>query len=67
MEALIRVADDRVNLCDTFYRLGQREWPRDFNPVKFARAVFFLLCHDRRLNKKVSPHTIQAWLARHNA
>jgi len=65
MDALLRVIDDRVSLCDFFYSLQKRRWPREFNLVKLLRAVWFLRWEDRRLNKKVSPATIQAFLARH--
>lgn len=65
METLIRVADDRVSFCDAIYSLQQRQWPREFSPVKLMRALWFLLRHDRRMNKQVSPATVQAWLARH--
>ena len=65
MDALIRVADDRVSFCDTVYSFQKGRWPREFSPLKFARALWFLRRHDRRLNPHVSPATIQAWLARH--
>jgi glycosyltransferase involved in cell wall biosynthesis len=65
MSTLIRVADDRVSFCDTFYSLLKGRWPRAVNPVKFTRALWFLRRQDRRLNKNVSPATIQAWLAGH--
>ncbi|MEO7298755.1 MAG: glycosyltransferase [Verrucomicrobiota bacterium] len=64
MNALIRVVDDRVSLCDTVYSLKNGKWPREFNPVKMFRAVWFLIRHDRRKNADVSPATIQAWLAK---
>jgi glycosyltransferase involved in cell wall biosynthesis len=65
METLIRVADDRVSLCDTMYSLKKRRWPRELNPMKIFRAAWFLRHNDRRLNKNVSPGTIQRWLAEH--
>jgi hypothetical protein len=65
METLIRVADGRVHLCDTFYSLQRKRWPRHGNPAKIVSAMWFLLRHDRRLNRRVSPATIQAWLAKH--
>lgn len=64
METLIRVVDDRVSFCDTFYSLRKGKWPREFNPIKLLRAVWFLLRHDRRKNPNVSPATIKAWLAK---
>lgn len=64
MAALIRVVDDRVSFCDTFYSLKKGKWPREFSPVKLVRALWFLFRHDRRKNAEVSPATIKHWLAR---
>jgi glycosyltransferase involved in cell wall biosynthesis len=65
MNALIRVADDRVSFCDTFYSLQKGRWPRLIHPAKFMRAGWFLLRQDHRINRGVSVATVQAWLARH--
>ena len=64
MDVLIKVADDRVSFSDTLYSLQKRIWPRAFNPVKFVRALSFLRKYDRRVNRSVSPSTLETWLAR---
>jgi glycosyltransferase involved in cell wall biosynthesis len=64
MDVLIRVADQRVSFCDTLYSIQKRKWPREFSLGKFIAALLFLRRYDRRLNKKVSTATIQAFLAR---
>ncbi|MEO6035751.1 MAG: glycosyltransferase [Verrucomicrobiota bacterium] len=64
MNALVRVVDDRVSFCDTFYSWKNGKWPREFSPIKILRAVWFLIRHDRRKNPLVTPATIQAWLER---
>lgn len=66
MDALIRVVDDRVSFCETFYALQKRKMPREFNPLKMLRAIWFIFRHDKRKNPQVSPATIQAWLAKHS-
>jgi glycosyltransferase involved in cell wall biosynthesis len=64
MDALIKVADDRASFCDTMYSFQKRQWPREWNPAKFVRALWFLRKYDRRLNRNVSPAILEAWLAR---
>ena len=64
MDVLIRVVDDRVSFCDTVYSLKNGKWPREFNPLKIFRTLWFLVWHDRRKNSKASPATLQAWLAK---
>ncbi len=66
MDALIRVVDDRVSFCETFYSLQNKKMPRECNPVKMARALWFLKFHDRRMNPRVSPATIEQWLQNHS-
>lgn len=65
MEALIRVVDDRVSLCDFVYSLQQKRVPREFNPVKITRALWFARREDYRLNKKAGPASLEAYLSRH--
>jgi hypothetical protein len=67
MDALIRVVDDRVSLCDFFYSLQNRRLPREFNPFKIARSLWFLKREDWRFNKKAGPASLEAYLARHPA
>ncbi|HSH96033.1 MAG TPA: hypothetical protein VK968_17940, partial [Roseimicrobium sp.] len=62
MDALIGAVDARVSLCDTFYSLERRQWPREGNLFKIIRAVWFLVWQDRRLRKSVSPQSIGRWL-----
>ena len=62
--SLIRAAEDRVHLCDFFYSLKHRRWPRAGNPLKVARAAWFILRQDRHVNKGVSAETLEAWLQR---
>ena len=66
MDALIRVVDDRGSFWETFYALQHKQLPREFNPVKIARALWFLKHHDRRMNPNVSPETIRNWLRKHS-
>ena len=63
MDHLVRVVDERVKLCDLFYSLGRRQWPREPSLLKPLQAVWFLMREDRRMNNKVSPATIEKWLA----
>ncbi len=63
--AMIREAEARVHFCDVFYSLKRRRWPRAGNPFKIARAVWFIARHDRHVNKKASPATMEAWLQAH--
>ncbi|HZM04916.1 MAG TPA: glycosyltransferase [Candidatus Saccharimonadales bacterium] len=63
MDALIRVADDRVSFCEFFYAMKNKRFPKEFNPAKIARALWFLYREDRRLNPKVGPATLEKWLA----
>lgn len=65
MDALVRVADDRVHFCDFFYSLKNRCWPRGGNPFKMTRAAWFIARQDRHVNKKASAATLEAWLQRH--
>ena len=63
MDALIRAAEDRVHMCDFFYSFKHLRWPRAGNPFKAARAAWFILRHDRHVNKKASPASMEARLA----
>jgi glycosyltransferase involved in cell wall biosynthesis len=63
MRALIRVADDRVSFCDLLYSLRKGQWPKSSKISKVIRAVWFLMRYDRRLNKNVSPGTLESFLA----
>ena len=63
--AMIREAEARVHFCDFFYSLKRHRWPRAGNPFKMARAVWFILRHDRHVNKRASPVTVEAWLEAH--
>jgi glycosyltransferase involved in cell wall biosynthesis len=65
MDALIRVVDDRVSLCDFVYSTQQKRWPREFNPFKITRALWFARREDYRLNKKAGPASLEAYLSRH--
>ncbi|PWU14905.1 MAG: hypothetical protein C5B50_16375 [Verrucomicrobia bacterium] len=64
MPALIRAADARVHFCDFFYSLKHRRWPRAGNPFKIARAVWFIFRHDRHVNKKAGPESMERWLTK---
>jgi glycosyltransferase involved in cell wall biosynthesis len=64
MDALIRVVDDRVSFCDFIYSLKNKKRPREFNPVKIARAISFIYREDYRKNKKAGPASLEAYLAR---
>ena len=64
MGALIRAADDRVHFCDFFYSFKTRRWPRASNPLKAARAVWFILREDRHVRKDASAETMERWLQR---
>jgi glycosyltransferase involved in cell wall biosynthesis len=63
--AMIREAGARVHFCDFFYSLKLRRWPRAGNPFKIARAIWFILRHDRHVNKQASAASMEAWLQRH--
>ena len=63
MDELIQIADDRANLIQTIYLLDRKKWPAGFNPIKCARAAWFLMRHDRRINKEVGPEHIVNYLA----
>jgi glycosyltransferase involved in cell wall biosynthesis len=64
MDALLRVIDDRVSLCDFFYSLSTKHFPREAGPIKMIRALIFLWRVDRRFNKDAGPSSIQDWLSR---
>jgi hypothetical protein len=64
MDALIRVVDDRVSLCDFVYSMQQKRFPREFNPIKITRALWFARHEDYRLNKKAGPASLEAYLTR---
>jgi hypothetical protein len=66
MEELIRVVDDRVSLCDFVYSMKKKRFPREFSPFKITRAVWFARTEDYRMNKKVGPASLEAYLARHS-
>jgi glycosyltransferase involved in cell wall biosynthesis len=65
MDALIRVVDDRVSLCDFVYSMQKKRFPREFNLIKMARALWFAGHEDYRMNKKVGPASLEAYLVRH--
>ena len=62
MPALIGQAEARVHFCDFVYSLKNRVWPHAGNPIKIARALWFILRHDRHVNKKASPASMEEWL-----
>ena len=64
MDAVVQAADDRVNFCDTFYWLKQCRWPRECNPIKILRAIWFIVRHDHHINKGASPATMRTWVER---
>jgi glycosyltransferase involved in cell wall biosynthesis len=66
MDALIRVVDDRVSLCDFVYSMKRGRFPREFNPFKIIRAAWFARREDYRMNKNVGPASLEAYLARHS-
>jgi glycosyltransferase involved in cell wall biosynthesis len=66
MDALIRVVDDRVSLCDFVYSTKHKRFPREFNPFKIIRAIQFARREDYRMNKNVGPASLEAYLARHS-
>lgn len=65
MDALIRVVDDRVSFCDFVYSLKNKKAPKEFSPVKIARAISFIYREDYRKNKSVGPASLEAYLGRH--
>jgi glycosyltransferase involved in cell wall biosynthesis len=67
MDILIRVATDRLHLIDTLAALAGRRWPRYGNPWRILRALLFLVRHDHRLNRQVTPEHLIRWLARQTA
>jgi hypothetical protein len=67
MDALIRVVDDRVSLCDFIYSMQQKRLPREFNPFKITRALWFARHEDYRMNKKAGPESLEAYLNRHSS
>lgn len=64
MEKLLGVVDARVSLCDFFFSIGKKRFPREASPLKMIRALWFLWREDRRFNKRVGPETLQNWLSR---
>lgn len=66
MDAAIQVVDDRVRLCDFVYSLKKKSLPKQFNPWKILRAMWFVAREDFRINKKVGPASLEAYLARHS-
>ena len=64
MDSLIRVVDDRVSLCETVYALKNKKMPKEFCPIKIARAIWFIKFEDRRMNPKVGAASLEAWLAK---
>jgi glycosyltransferase involved in cell wall biosynthesis len=66
MDALIRVVDDRVSLCDFVYSMKRGRFPREFNPFKIIRAIRFARREDYRMNKNVGPASLEAYIERHS-
>jgi glycosyltransferase involved in cell wall biosynthesis len=65
MEALIRVVEDRVHFCDTFYWVTRKRWPRDRHLLRLFRALWFIIRYDRHINRHASSATMRRWVERH--
>ncbi|MBP7826187.1 MAG: glycosyltransferase [Verrucomicrobia bacterium] len=65
MNTLINLALDRVHFCNIPYGVKNGRWPRYRNPFRAARALGFILRHDRHFKKDAGPDTMEAYLARH--
>jgi glycosyltransferase involved in cell wall biosynthesis len=66
MDTLINLALDRVNFCNIPYALKNRLMPKHANPFRAARALWFILRHDRHFKKDAGPASMEAYLASRN-
>lgn len=64
MATLINLALDRVHFCNLPYGLKNRLWPKYANPFGAARALWFILRHDRHFKKDAGPASMEAYLSR---
>jgi hypothetical protein len=62
MDKLINLALDRVNFCNLPYGAKNRLWPKHGNPFRAARALWFILRHDRHFKKDAGPESLEAYL-----
>ena len=62
MDKLINLALDRVHFCNIPYAMKNRLWPKYGNPFRAARALWFILCHDRHFKKDAGPESMEAYL-----
>ena len=67
MDTLIRVATDRLHFADTAAACANRRRSRFCHPWRIARALYFLLRQDHRLNAHATPASIIRWLGRETA
>lgn len=63
VEKMISLALDRVHFCNIPYALKNRLWPHYANPFRAARALWFILRHDRHFKKDAGPDSMEAYLA----
>jgi len=63
MDTLLQLALDRVHFCNLAYALKNRLKPKHANPFRAARALWFILRHDRHFKKDAGPASMEAYLA----
>jgi glycosyltransferase involved in cell wall biosynthesis len=64
MDTLSQLALDRVHFCNIPYALKNRLKPKFANPFRAARALWFILRHDRHFKKDAGPASMEAYLAK---
>jgi len=62
IDKMIELALDRVHFCNIPYALKNRLWPKHANPFRAARALWFILRHDRHFKKDAGPSSMEAYL-----
>jgi len=63
MDTLLQLALDRVHFCNLAYALKNRLKPKHANLFRAARALWFILRHDRHFKKDAGPASMEAYLA----
>ena len=60
---LVKIATDRLHLCDSVAAVANRRPPRHCNVVRIVCALLFLVRFDRRINKRAKIENLMQWMA----
>jgi len=63
---LVRVAADRLHLCDTVAAIANRRCPLHCNVVRIVRALWFMVRFDRRIRYTAKIESLRRWMSDSN-